>query len=63
MTLGQVHRLRRMTVDQALLKPGEKVLDVGCGTDGVTIPAKQRVGKTGEASGIDPAPEMIALAR
>lgn len=63
MTLGQIHRLRTRTVDHALLKPGEKVLDVGCGTGGVTIPAKQRVGKTGEVSGIDPAPKMIAVAR
>ena len=63
MTLGHIRQLRIMTVDQALLKPGEKVLDVGCGTGGVTIPAKLRVGKTGEAAGIDPAPEMIAVAR
>lgn len=63
MTLGQVRGLRRLTVDQAQLKPGEKVLDVGCGTGGVTIPAKLRVGKTGEVAGIDPAPEMIAVAR
>ena len=62
-TLGHVRLLRNLTVDQALLKPGEKVLDVGCGTGGVTIPAKLRVGKTGEAAGIDPSPEMIAVAR
>lgn len=63
MTFGQVRRLRTITVDQALLKPGERVLDVGCGTGGVTIPAKQRVGKTGEATGIDPSLKMIAIAR
>jgi len=62
-TLGHIRRLRTLTVDHALLKPGEKVLDVGCGTGGVTIPAKLRVGKTGEAAGIDPAPEMITVAR
>jgi ubiquinone/menaquinone biosynthesis C-methylase UbiE len=63
MTLGHAHRLRLLTVDQAQLEPGEKVLDVGCGTGGVTIPAKLRVGKSGEVTGIDPAPEMIAVAR
>ena len=63
LTLGQARRLRTLTVDHALLKPGEKVLDVGCGTGGVTIPAKLRAGKTGEVAGIDPAPEMIAVAR
>src|SRR3990172_11250179 len=63
MTLGQADRLRLLTLDQALLKHGESILDVGCGTGGVTIPAKLRVGKTGEVAGIDPAPEMIAVAR
>ncbi|HEU0296704.1 MAG TPA: class I SAM-dependent methyltransferase [Anaerolineales bacterium] len=63
MTLGQASRLRRMTVDQALLQPGETLLDVGCGTGGVTIPAKIQVGESGSAAGIDPALEMIAIAR
>jgi len=52
-----------MTIDQALLKPGESVLDVGCGSGGVTIPAKEAVGPEGESSGIDPSGEMIAVAR
>ena len=60
---GQAGRLRRMTIDLALLKPGEAVLDVGCGTGGVTLPARQRVGAAGKAAGIDPAAEMIAVAR
>ena len=45
MTLGHARRLRTMTVDQALLKPGETVLDVGCGTGGVT-PSRQNTGWT-----------------
>jgi len=63
MTFGRAKRLRQMTLDQALIQPGETLLDVGCGTGGVTIPAKIRVGINGSAAGIDPAPEMIAVAR
>ena len=63
LTLGHIGMLRDMTINLAQLKIGEKVLDVGCGTGGVTIPAKQRVGNSGQAAGIDPAPEMIAVAR
>ena len=59
MTLDQIHRLRTLTVDHALLQLGEKVLYVGCGTGGVSIPAKLRIGKTGQAAGIDPAAGMI----
>jgi ubiquinone/menaquinone biosynthesis C-methylase UbiE len=51
-----------MTVDQALIEPGDTVLDVGCGTGDVTLLAKTRAGE-GVVYGIDPAPEMIAVAR
>ncbi|HET6822248.1 MAG TPA: methyltransferase domain-containing protein [Anaerolineales bacterium] len=61
-TLGQARRLRKMTVDQAWISPGDSVLDVGCGTGEVTLLAKTRA-KAGSVYGIDPAPEMIAVAR
>ena len=63
LTFGQAKRLRTMTIDNTGLKPGESVLDVGCGTGGVTLPAKERVGATGIVAGIDPAPEMISVAQ
>ena len=62
-TLGQARRLRHMTVDQALIKPGDNVLDVGCGTGEITLRAKTRAGKDGQVFGIDPAQEMITVAR
>lgn len=63
LTLGQANRLRKMTIDVSQLSPGESFLDVGCGTGGVTIPGKLRVGPSGEAAGVDPSPEMIAVAQ
>jgi ubiquinone/menaquinone biosynthesis C-methylase UbiE len=61
-SLGHAGMLRRMTVDNAQIRPGDQVLDVGCGTGEVALLAKTRT-KAGEVHGIDPAPEMIAMAR
>src|SRR5690349_11876130 len=61
-SLGHAGLLRKMTVDNALIKAGESVLDVGCGTGEVALLAKKRA-KAGKVYGIDPAPEMIAVAR
>jgi demethylmenaquinone methyltransferase/2-methoxy-6-polyprenyl-1,4-benzoquinol methylase/phosphoethanolamine N-methyltransferase len=63
MTLGKAKTLRRTTIEQAQLRPGEAVLDVGCGTGDLTLLAKQQVGATGRICGIDAAPEMIDVAR
>lgn len=62
MMLGHARRLRTTTVDHALIKPGDNVLDVGCGTGEVTLLAKTRA-KHGRVYGIDPSPEMITVAR
>jgi SAM-dependent methyltransferase len=62
-TRGKWQALRQMTADLAQLQPGERVLDVGCGTGTLALLAKQRVGATGHVSGIDPSAQMIARAR
>jgi ubiquinone/menaquinone biosynthesis C-methylase UbiE len=51
------------TVDRLGLRPGERVLDVPCGTGHSLIPAAQRVGPSGRAVGLDCADQMLAIAR
>jgi ubiquinone/menaquinone biosynthesis C-methylase UbiE len=45
------------------LRPGMRVLDVGCGPGDVSFAAARLVGPTGTVLGVDAAPEMIELAR
>jgi SAM-dependent methyltransferase len=47
----------------ASLKPGETVVDLGCGGGLDVFLAAKKVGPTGKAIGIDMTPEMLALAR
>lgn len=61
--VGIGSKFRNTTLRYAGLKPGEHVLDVGCGTGVLTRLAGKIVGPTGRAIGIDPGPKMIAIAR
>src|SRR5207245_11468195 len=50
-------------VDLAGVRPGQRVLDVACGTGAVTRVAAERVGPTGRAVGLDLNPDMLGAAR
>jgi ubiquinone/menaquinone biosynthesis C-methylase UbiE len=62
LTLGRERQLRERLVELARLTPGERVLDVGCGTGSLALAAKRAVGATGSVTGVDASSEMIELA-
>ena len=61
--LGLGQAFRDETLQHAALPEGASVLEVGCGTGVLSRLAAQRVGAAGYVAGIDPAPQMIAIAR
>jgi ubiquinone/menaquinone biosynthesis C-methylase UbiE len=56
-------RYGRQTVERLQLAPGERVLDVCCGSGASAIPAVESVGASGSVIGVDLAENLLALAR
>lgn len=54
-------RLGARLVELADLRPGERVLDVGCGRGATLLPAAQRVGPTGSVLGVDLSDDMVRV--
>lgn len=50
-------------IEAADPKPGERILDLGCGTGIVARQVASRMGATGNVTGIDVSPNMLAVAR
>jgi ubiquinone/menaquinone biosynthesis C-methylase UbiE len=61
--LGINSRNSRMVIELARVKPGDRVLDVGCGTGNLTLTAQSYAGPSGKVYGIDASPEMIEAAQ
>ncbi len=63
MTAGLHHRWRARAADLAAVGPGDRVLDVACGTGDLAIELRSRVGADGEVIGSDFSEGMLELAR
>jgi demethylmenaquinone methyltransferase/2-methoxy-6-polyprenyl-1,4-benzoquinol methylase len=63
MTAGLHHRWRRRAADLAAIGPGDRVLDVACGTGDLALELAGRVGPGGEVVGCDFSEQMLELAR
>jgi ubiquinone/menaquinone biosynthesis C-methylase UbiE len=63
LTLGRERRFRREILELVGIAPGQRVLDVGCGTGTLALLAKEMVGSAGEVTGVDATAQMIRRAR
>jgi ubiquinone/menaquinone biosynthesis C-methylase UbiE len=60
---GPTRPIRERAIAALALRPGERVLDVACGT-GLSLPLlRAAVGEAGSVYGFDQSPDMLALAR
>jgi ubiquinone/menaquinone biosynthesis C-methylase UbiE len=55
--------IRAAYLDLLEIRPGEQVVDVGCGTGVVTRAVGRRVAPRGRVVGVDPSPTLLSVAR
>ncbi len=55
--------IRKQAIEALNLKPGETVVDCGCGTGWCLPMLSEHVGPTGKVLGFEPSPDMLAIAQ
>ncbi len=59
----RIEPLRALAIQSLALQPGERVLDVACGTGSTVVVLARQVGPRGKVLGIEQCPEMANIAR
>jgi SAM-dependent methyltransferase len=59
----QLDPLGRKVIEALALKPGERVLDVGCGAGATSLQLAEAVGPAGQVTGADISPTLLEAAR
>ena len=62
-TVRIIEALQRRAIDALSLSPGDRVLDVACGTGGAFFELEERVGSGGSLVGVDLSAAMLERAR
>ena len=62
-TCRRIEPLRALAIQFLALQPGERVLDVACGTGSTVVTLAQQVGAAGQVLGIEQCPDMADIAR
>src|SRR5262245_11347846 len=53
----------QLLIERAAIRPGERVVDVGCGNGATVLEASRRVGPSGRVLGVDISEPMLAVSR
>ena len=59
----RVRAVNDLLLARSTVAPGERVLEIGCGTGAATVPLAEAVGERGQVIGVDIAEPMLAGAR
>jgi SAM-dependent methyltransferase len=55
--------LTEAVLDRGAFRPGERVLDIGCGAGATSMAIARRVSETGSVVGVDLSPQLLRVAR
>jgi arsenite methyltransferase len=58
----RINRIRERAIEALELRPGQTVLDAGCGTGWCIPRLAERIGPTGTVIAFDPSPDMLRIA-